>query len=211
MLRGGAVVARQAHNLKAGGSIPSPATKKNMPTARSALFFNEAARFPFAVLQRKIPSLKCREAFLLIFPVSRLAVKPLPSVACKDVPHSSACEAAASGGRIRQIFTFRMSPNALRFRPAHPPGRHSFSRKAEYLGEGTGGSRRDMPKSYLSVPFRFIPCFPIPPSSRGKERRENRLCKSFRRDATKIATFSEVALTKEEDGATFFSETIKSI
>ena len=28
MLRGGAVVARQAHNLKAIGSIPIPATKK---------------------------------------------------------------------------------------------------------------------------------------------------------------------------------------
>ena len=27
MLRGGAVVARQAHNLKAVGSIPAPATK----------------------------------------------------------------------------------------------------------------------------------------------------------------------------------------
>ena len=29
MLRGGAVVARQAHNLKAVGSIPTPATNYN--------------------------------------------------------------------------------------------------------------------------------------------------------------------------------------
>ena len=36
MLRGGAVVARQAHNLKAGSSILSPATNRNLRTCQSA-------------------------------------------------------------------------------------------------------------------------------------------------------------------------------
>ncbi len=40
MLRGGAVVARQAHNLKAVGSIPAPATNEIQElTIRKFLFF----------------------------------------------------------------------------------------------------------------------------------------------------------------------------
>ena len=38
-MRGGAVVARQAHNLKAVGSIPAPATKKITPTSLVGFLF----------------------------------------------------------------------------------------------------------------------------------------------------------------------------
>ena len=38
-LRGGAVVARQAHNLKAVGSIPAPATKCLLTSQMTGFFF----------------------------------------------------------------------------------------------------------------------------------------------------------------------------
>ena len=54
MLRGGAVVARQAHNLKADSSILSPATKKIRRPRGRLYFFNEAARLHFTEPQAQL-------------------------------------------------------------------------------------------------------------------------------------------------------------
>ena len=50
-LRGGAVVARQAHNLKAVGSIPAPATKKITPGSvnGSGFFIFNKSLMPFTL------------------------------------------------------------------------------------------------------------------------------------------------------------------
>ena len=52
--RGGAVVARWAHNPKAGGSIPSPATKDNRFYSRLSLFLSLFLSFPDKRAQCKI-------------------------------------------------------------------------------------------------------------------------------------------------------------
>ena len=50
-MRGGAVVARQAHNLKAVGSIPAPATKKITPGSvnGSGFFIFNKSLMPFTL------------------------------------------------------------------------------------------------------------------------------------------------------------------
>ncbi len=48
MLRGGAVVARQAHNLKAVGSIPAPATNRIFNRLKRRFFCAQIAPF-FAI------------------------------------------------------------------------------------------------------------------------------------------------------------------
>ena len=48
MMRGGAVVARQAHNLKAVGSIPAPATNRIFNRLKRRFFCAQIAPF-FAI------------------------------------------------------------------------------------------------------------------------------------------------------------------
>ena len=73
-LRGGAVVARQAHNLKAVGSIPAPATKKITPTS--------LVGFLFACKTRWIKGIYNFDHFLCVPEKSSFFVKKSSLILC---------------------------------------------------------------------------------------------------------------------------------
>ena len=65
-LRGGAVVARQAHNLKAVGSIPAPATNRIFNRLKRRFFCAQIA--PFSLFSDTFINLVAGQGLLHIFP-----------------------------------------------------------------------------------------------------------------------------------------------